>query len=318
MSKESGKGTGKARAGEADRPERVPRAVYEAEMLRLQTELVAVQQWVTATRQRVVVVFEGRDAAGKGGTIKRVTEYLNPRVARIVALPAPSDRERGQWYFQRYVEQLPAAGEIALFDRSWYNRAGVERVMGYCTPQEYRRFLHQCPTFERMLVEDGVILRKYWFSVSDDEQERRFVRRVSDPLDRLEVLGERPRHPGEVGRVLAREGRDVRPHGHPRGALVGGRSRRQAGRPAEHDRAPAGLGALRAVAHDTPAAAAPPAGARTTTGRRASCSSTCPTTRLPCASADAGRGTPVRVSAVRRGSSSRPECRHRMHDRSRR
>jgi len=182
MSKESGKGSGKVKAQEPDHRARVPRMLYEAEMLRLQTELVGLQQWVTATRQRLVVVFEGRDAAGKGGTIKRVTEYLNPRVARIVALPAPSDRERGQWYFQRYVEQLPAAGEIALFDRSWYNRAGVERVMGYCTPQEYRRFLHQCPTFERMLVEDGLILRKYWFSVSDDEQERRFVRRVSDPL----------------------------------------------------------------------------------------------------------------------------------------
>jgi polyphosphate kinase len=161
---------------------RLPRAIYETELLRLQTELVALQQWVTATRQRLVVVFEGRDAAGKGGTIKRVTEYLNPRVARIVALPAPTERERGQWYFQRYAEQLPAAGEIALFDRSWYNRAGVERVMGYCTPQEYRRFLHQCPTFERLLVEDGVLLRKYWFSVSDEEQERRFQRRLSEPL----------------------------------------------------------------------------------------------------------------------------------------
>ena len=165
-----------------DRKAKVAREAYEAELLRLQTELVALQQWVTATGQRVVVVFEGRDAAGKGGTIKRVAEYLNPRVARIVALPAPTERQRGQWYFQRYVEQLPAAGEIALFDRSWYNRAGVERVMGYCTPEEYQRFLHQCPTFERMLVEDGVLLRKYWFSVSDEEQERRFVKRLSDPL----------------------------------------------------------------------------------------------------------------------------------------
>ena len=166
----------------SDRQARVSKSVYEAELLRLQTELVALQQWVTATGQRLVVVFEGRDAAGKGGTIKRVAEYLNPRVARIVALPAPTERQRGQWYFQRYVEQLPAAGEIALFDRSWYNRAGVERVMGYCTPEEYQRFLHQCPTFERMLVEDGVLLRKYWFSVSDEEQERRFVKRLSDPL----------------------------------------------------------------------------------------------------------------------------------------
>ena len=161
---------------------RVPRETYESELLRLQAELVTLQQWVITTGQRLVVVFEGRDAAGKGGTIKRVTEYLNPRVARIVALPAPTERERTQWYFQRYVEQLPAAGEIALLDRSWYNRAGVERVMGYCTPQEYRRFLRQCPTFERMLVEDGILLRKYWFSVSDEEQERRFRKRLKDPL----------------------------------------------------------------------------------------------------------------------------------------
>ena len=122
-----------------------------------------VQQWVIADKQRVVVVFEGRDAAGKGGTIKRITQYLNPRVARIAALPAPTERERGQWYFQRYVEHLPSAGEIVLLDRSWYNRAGVEWVMGFCTPAEYRRFLHQCPIFERLLVEDGILLRKYWF-----------------------------------------------------------------------------------------------------------------------------------------------------------
>jgi polyphosphate kinase 2 len=131
---------------------------------------------------RVVVVFEGRDAAGKGSAIKRVTQYLNPRVASIVALPTPSDREKTQWYFQRYVEQLPAAGEIRLFDRSWYNRAGVERVMGFCTPDEYRRFLHQTPIFERLLVEDGIILRKYWFSVSDAEQESRFKSRLRDPM----------------------------------------------------------------------------------------------------------------------------------------
>src|SRR5438093_9080501 len=152
---------------------RVPRKVYERELVRLQEELVKMAEWVRESGARVVVVFEGRDAAGKGGTIKRITEHLNPRVARIVALPVPTERQRTEWYFQRYVEQLPAAGEIVLFDRSWYNRAGVEKVMGYCTPAEYRRFLHQCPVFERMLVEEGILLRKYWFSVSDEEQERR-------------------------------------------------------------------------------------------------------------------------------------------------
>jgi polyphosphate kinase 2 len=137
---------------------------------------------VRVDRQRLVVLFEGRDAAGKGGAIKRLTEYLNPRVCRVVALPAPTEREQSQWYFQRYVAHLPAAGEMAVFDRSWYTRAGVEYVMGFCTPAEYRRFLHQCPIFERMLVEDGIILVKYWFSVSDDEQERRFRSRLEDPV----------------------------------------------------------------------------------------------------------------------------------------
>ena len=144
--------------------------LYEAELQHLQAELVAMQEWVKQNGARVVVIFEGRDAAGKGGAIKRITEYLNPRIARVVALPAPTERQQTQWFFQRYVEHLPAAGEIRLFDRSWYNRAGVERVMGYCTPDEYRRFLKQCPVFERMLVEDGIILVKYWFSVSDKEQ----------------------------------------------------------------------------------------------------------------------------------------------------
>ncbi|MGH4031197.1 polyphosphate kinase 2 [Actinomycetota bacterium Odt1-20B] len=167
--------------------QRVNRAAYERELYRLQTELVKLQEWVRAEAARLVVVFEGRDAAGKGGTIKRVAEHLNPRVARIVALPAPTERERSQWYFQRYVEHLPAAGEIVLFDRSWYNRAGVEHVMGFCTPAEHRRFLHQCPLFERLLVEDGVLLRKYWFSVSDAVQEQRFRRRLDDPTRRWKL-----------------------------------------------------------------------------------------------------------------------------------
>ncbi|MFD5387087.1 polyphosphate kinase 2 [Streptomyces sp. NPDC127074] len=168
-------------------PGRLPRARYEEELRRLQIELVKLQEWVRAEGQRVVVVFEGRDAAGKGGAIKRVTARLNPRAVRTVALPVPTDRERTQWYFQRYAEQLPAAGEIVLFDRSWYNRAGVERVMGFCTEEEHQRFLHQCPVFERMLVEDGILLRKYWFSVSDAEQELRFRQRLSDPTRRWKI-----------------------------------------------------------------------------------------------------------------------------------
>ncbi len=159
-----------------------PRQEYERELTRLQGELVKLKEWVRTTGRRVVIVFEGRDAAGKGGAIKRITEYLNPRVARTVALPAPTEREQGQWYFQRYIAHLPAAGELVLFDRSWYNRAGVEHVMGFCTPDEYRRFLHQCPIFERLLVEDGITLVKYWFSVSDEEQERRFRSRLEDPM----------------------------------------------------------------------------------------------------------------------------------------
>jgi polyphosphate kinase 2 len=166
---------------------RVPKKLYERELIRLQAELVKLQEWVRVEGARVVVVFEGRDAAGKGSTIKRVTEFLNPRVARIVALPAPTERQRTQWYFQRYIEHLPAAGEIVLFDRSWYNRAGVERVMNFCTNQEYSRFLHQSPIFERLLVEDGVLLRKYWFSVSDNEQENRFRKRLEDPMRRWKL-----------------------------------------------------------------------------------------------------------------------------------
>ena len=174
---------GKARSSSRERSgSTLSSEAYQAELFRLQAELVKVQEWVRAEGRRVVVVFEGRDAAGKGGTIKRITQYLSPRVARIAALPAPTERERSQWYFQRYVEHLPSAGEIVLFDRSWYNRAGVEKVMGFCTPAEHRRFLQQCPIFERLLVEDGILLRKYWFSVSDEEQQRRFRARLKDPM----------------------------------------------------------------------------------------------------------------------------------------
>jgi len=162
-------------------------SIYERELLRLQTELVRMQEWVREEGKRVVVVFEGRDAAGKGGLITRITEYLNPRTVRIAALPAPDNRERTEWYFQRYIAHLPAGGEIVLFDRSWYNRAGVERVMGFCTDDEYERFLRQCPTFERMLLDDGLILLKYWLSISDEEQERRFHDRLKDPLKRWKL-----------------------------------------------------------------------------------------------------------------------------------
>ncbi len=167
--------------------QRYPRKVYEKELLRLQGELVTMSYWVRNAGARVLVLFEGRDAAGKGGTIKRITEYLSPRIARVAALPAPSERERGQWYFQRYVTELPAAGEIVLFDRSWYNRAGVETVMGFCTPEEQRAFLQQCPQFERLLVDDGIFLVKYWLSISDTEQERRFRDRASDPMRRWKL-----------------------------------------------------------------------------------------------------------------------------------
>ncbi|MDH5224260.1 MAG: polyphosphate kinase 2, partial [Actinomycetota bacterium] len=166
---------------------RYPKKAYERELFRLQEELVKMEQWIADTGGRVVAIFEGRDAAGKGGAINRITEHTNPRITRHVALPKPSDRERSQWYFQRYVEELPAAGEIVLFDRSWYNRAGVERVLEFCTAAEYYRFLRQTPIFERLLVEDGIILIKYWFSVSDEEQERRFAKRIDDPLRRWKL-----------------------------------------------------------------------------------------------------------------------------------
>lgn len=160
---------------------------YEAELAKLQAELVKLQYWIKAKGLRVVIIFEGRDAAGKGGMIKRLTEPLNPRGCRVVALEKPSDVERTQWYFQRYVAHLPAAGEIVIFDRSWYNRAGVERVMGFCTEDEYMEFLRSCPEFEKMLIRSGIILLKYWFSVSDEEQEKRFRDRATDPTKRWKL-----------------------------------------------------------------------------------------------------------------------------------
>ena len=179
---------GRAAGAAAKAPgKRMPRKAYEAELARLQIELVKLQEWIRREGLKVVVLFEGRDAAGKGGVIKRITQSLNPRVCRVVALASPTERERAQWYFQRYAGHLPAAGEMALFDRSWYNRAGVERVMDFCSEAEYREFLRSCPTFERMLVRSGITLIKYWFSVSDEEQERRFQARLRDPTKRWKL-----------------------------------------------------------------------------------------------------------------------------------
>jgi polyphosphate kinase 2 len=171
-------GTNKPSA--TNKSKKLAKKLYDTEMERLQVELIKLQAWVKENGEKVVVIFEGRDAAGKGGTIKRITESLNPRICRVVALPAPTEREKTQWYFQRYAEHLPAAGEIVLLDRSWYNRAGVERVMGFCSEDEYIEFLRSCPEFERMLVRSGIRLIKYWFSVSDHEQEKRFQSRLTD------------------------------------------------------------------------------------------------------------------------------------------
>lgn len=184
---------GPPRTPRASRPEggeelpRLSKSFYEKELARLQLELIKLQEWVRTKKLRVVVIFEGRDAAGKGGVIKRIIQRLNPRVVRVVALPAPTERERTQWYFQRYVAHLPAGGEIVLFDRSWYNRAGVEHVMGFCTEAQHEAFLRSCPQFERMLVRSGIKLLKYWFSVSDEEQQRRFQARIDDPTKRWKL-----------------------------------------------------------------------------------------------------------------------------------
>jgi polyphosphate kinase 2 len=234
---------------------------YERELLRLQGELVDMQEWVRTRGTRLVVVFEGRDAAGKGGAIKRITEFLNPRICRIVALPAPTERQRTQWYFQRYVEHLPAAGEIVLLDRSWYNRGGVERVMGFATPAEYDRFLRQCPLFEEMLIEDGILLRKYWFSVSDHEQEKRFRDRMNNPMKRWKLS------PMDLQSITRWED-----YSRAKDEMFAIRTRRcrhgwwwrprQAPRPHQHDRAPAGDRALEAGAQGGAGAAGAPAVAR--------------------------------------------------------
>ena len=204
-----------------------PRRLYFQELLRLQRELIKLQDWVVAKKLKLVVIFEGRDSAGKGGAIKRVTQRLNPRVCRAVALPAPNERERSQWYFQRYVPHLPGGGEIVLFDRSWYNRAGVERVMGFCTDEEYEDFFQSVPEFEKLLVRSGIILVKYWFSITDDEQNLRFLMRINDPLKqwKLSPMDLKSRRRWEAY-TKAKEIMLERTH-IPGGAVVGGRGGRQ-------------------------------------------------------------------------------------------
>lgn len=186
----NGAASGPELAGDAvarQTTKKLKRRAYEKELKKMHVELVKLQDWIQHKGLRVVVLFEGRDAAGKGGTIKRITECLNPRICQVVALGTPTEREKTQWYFQRYVSRLPAAGEMVLFDRSWYNRAGVERVMGFCTDKQYREFLRSCPEFERMLIRDGIILIKYWFSISDEEQERRFQSRIHEPTKQWKI-----------------------------------------------------------------------------------------------------------------------------------
>jgi polyphosphate kinase 2 len=185
--KEARNGRQPAETSLAERPKKLDRKTYEQELAKLDIELNRLQEWIRHDGLKIVVLFEGRDAAGKGGTIKTISASLNPRICRVVALGTPSDRQKTQWYFQRYVEHLPAAGEMVLFDRSWYNRAGVERVMGFCSEEEYREFLRSAPEFERMLQRSGITVVKYWFSVSDDEQERRFQARLDDPTKRWKL-----------------------------------------------------------------------------------------------------------------------------------
>ena len=206
------------------------RNVYFKELLRLQGELVKLQDWVQRNKLKIVVIFEGRDSAGKGGVIKRITQRLNPRVCRVAALPAPSERERTQWYFQRYVTHLPAGGEIVLFDRSWYNRAGVERVMGFCTEEQCEEFFNSVPEFERMLVRSGIILIKYWFSITDDEQQFRFLMRIHDPLKQWKLSPMDVQSRSRWEQYTKAKEEDAAADQHPGSALVGRRGRGQEAR----------------------------------------------------------------------------------------
>ncbi len=212
---------------------KMARSAYEAEKAKLQAELLKVQIWALETGQKFVILFEGRDAAGKGGTIKRFMEHLNPRFARVVALNKPSDVEKGQWFFQRYIEHLPTAGEMVFYDRSWYNRAGVERVMGFCSPTDYLEFMRQAPDVERMLVRSGIRLYKFWFSVTQEEQRRRFMSRETDPLKRWKLQPDRQGQPRQVGRLYRGQGGDVLLHRYRRRALDHREVERQEARKAE-------------------------------------------------------------------------------------
>jgi len=217
------KGIGPAR----EMHEPMDRSHYFRELLRLQGDLVKLQDWIQHNQLKVVVIFEGRDSAGKGGVIKRITQRLNPRVCRVAALPAPSERERTQWYFQRYVSHLPAGGEIVLFDRSWYNRAGVERVMEFCTEEQCEEFFRSVPDFERMLVRSGILLIKYWFSITDEEQQFRFLMRIHDPLKQWKLSPMDVQSRARWERYTRAKGRDASADPHSGSTLVGGRSRRQ-------------------------------------------------------------------------------------------
>ena len=236
--------------------EREYRRHYFRQLFRLQSELVKMQDWVVSAREKIVIVFEGRDAAGKGGAIKRITQRLNPRVCRVVALPAPNDRERTQWYFQRYVSHLPAAGEIVLFDRSWYNRAGVERVMGFCTPDEYEEFFRSVPKFERMLVRSGIRLLKYWFSITDEEQHLRFLGRIHDPMKqwKLSPMDLESRRRWED--YTQGQGDHAAALTYRRGPLVGRAGRRQEARAPELHRSPAEAASVPGSREDTGRSAA--------------------------------------------------------------
>ncbi len=250
MGKKSNKDKDEAKAAppKAEAPPKLTGKQYEKELHDLQVELAYLQDWVKQTGQRIIIVFEGRDAAGKGGTIKAITERVSPRIFKLVALPAPSDREKSQMYFQRYFSQFPAAGEIIIFDRSWYNRAGVEKVMGFCSEKQHKRFLQLCPAFERIIVENGMLLIKFWLEVSDKEQEKRFEARIEDPIAAVEAFAHGLARAGALVRLLPGPRRNAGSHRHRGFPLAHRAFRRQEAGATEHDQAPARTHSLRAPA----------------------------------------------------------------------